>query len=189
MSFFNKKYTKQEVLLSVINEDTNKIKDKINNSTYDVANIYDECGNNLLHLAVFKLNTTIVELLLSKNLNINEKNKFNMTPWDIALTNRDKNIIDKFIEHKTKNDKIFKLTASIVTENKDLKQKLQSVDYAKDELKNEFINIERDLKKCESEVVILRSSNKRLREENDDLTESNKKLKMSVQALIISNKK
>ena len=74
-------------------------------STYELNNMLDIYGNNLLHIATLNKNPEMVEFLLNNEISHTRLNKFKHSPWDIAVMLRNDEVLDKFTDYKGKNTK------------------------------------------------------------------------------------
>jgi len=66
----------------------------IENQMVDINEMDDENNNALIYASYFDDNATVVEYLISKNININQKNKLGKTALDIATSNKSHSIIN-----------------------------------------------------------------------------------------------
>lgn len=185
----------------------NKIKNLIESKNYNSTElnmIEDSYQSNLLYLAVMNLNVEVVEYLLEKGLNASKKNKFNFTPWNIALTLNNNEIIEKFVlfRIKTENNDMIKVrdltnvndtlkmhNQNLINSCKDLTNENLTKKIEIEKLKTNNIELTTSNKRLISELTYFESDNKKLKTENTTLKEKNEKLKKSVDNLINNARK
>lgn len=80
------------------------LSDKGFNSLFRLTKVkpVDDYGNSLLHIVTEHSNTKYVEDLLDAGYDSNQQNKFGKSPWEIAISNKNKSVIDKFVDHRVK---------------------------------------------------------------------------------------
>lgn len=82
---------------SCINNDLKNLKLLYENAIENVC-VLDKQGNNILHIAVKNNNYEIVKYLLEKNLTFNVENTDCLLPIDIAILNKNYDLISLFIQ-------------------------------------------------------------------------------------------
>ena len=196
----------EEIFINARNNNFEK-SDKTSRSLFRCAEIkpVDNYKNNLLHIATEHSNVKYVEELLDAGYNQNAQNCFGKSSWDIAIENKNRVIIDKFVDNKMKKErtmlkrKISNLEMTIeelTVENKKLEsqltqntKKMDCLSTSKNSLLVENLNLKRSSEILRNDNNVLLNVNKSIREENTNLKEANKKLKISVDALISSSMK
>lgn len=115
----------------------------LSNKKSRYRNITDEYGNTLLHITTEHSNLKYIEELLNENYDPYVKNKFKKSAWDIAVLNQEKKILDKFVDHRVKNEtQVLKNENNILNDN--------------------ILNLTKKRKYLEECLVNLESENKRL---------------------------
>ncbi len=160
----------------------------------------DNNNNNLLHLATQCENAEMVKYLLNIGVSHIALNKFNKSPWDLAVMIRNKEVINEYVTFMGKKscDHLSELSCLrkdnlALKESLAIEQKLNKDNSVRiNLLGNAHIELN-SLRKKNTELVeentALRVSLKRSRDDNEELQQSNKKLKLSVQTLMESTKK
>ena len=146
----------------------------------------DEYGNSLLHIAVSSNNIELVAHLVEINMRKDHKNNFGETPVDIALKNRNLNII-KILECDGPSgvpvSKSIKATkAKLVRDNAELTKRNSDLSAINDGLKG---SLKRKQTECDEHIGTI----KKLRADNNGLKTDNSDLKATVDALRDSFKK
>ena len=182
--------TSDDVINSVINGNLEYVKKYSKNVLEQTTDLYK---NNLLHIATKSKQYTIIEYLLTLDINYETKNNFGYTPYDVALQLHDKISIAKYNNNKLTNkiESISRTNAVLSLENTRAKKILHDNDVLKTlnkslvenndilekKLSNEKIKYNTQSNALTTEVVFLRDENgvltrgqKRLREENLKLT-------------------
>lgn len=160
----------------------------------------DNYGNTLLHIMTEHENEEYVEKLLNGGYSQELTNKFGKSPWDIAINNRNKKIINKFVAHKVEkatqnvkeqNNVLIQNKSQLEETIKTLKvnnKKLAHIENAKNEtitqLTKNQIELCAEITNLKSDNNVLQNANKRIREENTELTNANKKLRIAVDSFL-----
>lgn len=170
---------------------------------YELNQVMDKNKNNMLHFAVLNNNPMMVDFLLEKGVESNQTNKFNVSPWKLAISLQYQNVIDKFVKYKCAcGEKIRELNYNIsmleskLKNQQNLENTLTTLNRNNVQLssENKYLQQRYDIANDENrtlrtENTNLKQTNKRLRDECDDLINKNKKLKTSVDTLIANNRK
>jgi ankyrin repeat protein len=203
--------TQASIFTDAINGSTNKIKIYINKYNYFDINSsaeYDTFKLTLLHIATETNNEELVRFLLSKGADFNQKNRYDKTPWDIAILHGNQKIIDLYLLKKEegKNKELEKLKGDNVFYNtrfQTQRKRVQTLESINTELtdanknlsvrlRKETDNFKREKRKCtvlENSLSVERKSKKGLEIENSELSTKNKKLKTAVENLSNSLRK
>ena len=96
----------------------------------ELCSVSDTYANNLLHLAVSAQNSPMVTYFLENGISSTKQNKFKQSAWDLAVTLRNNDVMDKFVSHrvKTENTDSHRLTEltgendALRTKNRELKR-------------------------------------------------------------------
>jgi FtsZ-binding cell division protein ZapB len=161
----------------------------------------DECGQNLLHIAVRTGNHDFIRKLVLRGTDINKRNCFDESPLDVAvqrndvgtvklLLNEDTQDIKNEVKYlKTENTRLKDRNNNLEAENErliltntDITKKWNSATVQAGVENNSRKRLRADLDVCERE-------NKRLKTENTQLKEDNRVLQETVKSLREKHKK
>jgi ankyrin repeat protein len=172
----------------------------------------DDYGNTLLHIGTEHSNEKYVEDLLNSNYDQDVKNKFGKSAWDIAITNQNKNIINKFVDHRVKTatsvvkerNELLQNEVSLLTKrkavletqvgeycvrNKHLEDTLNQTKISTAKQTEEMTILTRSKTKLLSQIGTLEKSVNNLTSENSTLKFTNKRLREDNEELKDANKK
>jgi len=170
-----------DLIHTIMNQSVLTFKNKIRSLHVSELNeVADQYNNRLLHLAVKKSSHELVQILLDKNVLSEVYNKFDETPWMLAVISRNNSIIEKFVNHKID---------AMKSRLEELESELSSNKGLSSSLYEEIDKLKLEIREKNSELLELRRETKRLRSDKDELTESNKKLRLSVQTLMEASRK
>jgi ankyrin repeat protein len=173
----------------------------------ELNGMIDSNHNNLLHLATLNDNFLMVAYLLELGIDSNKLNKFKKTPWDIAVMNRNDQVLNKYIEYRGKklcicsskiellNTKVKNMTYNhekIIDSNKELSYHVSMLESkVKDNKKLEIdlSNVRQSNQTLSSELKYTQSKYSNISAENDNLRLFNKRLRDENDDLIDKNKK
>lgn len=138
--------------------------------------LVDDFGHNLLHISVKTKNYDLATYLINNKINMTRQNKFYETPFDIALKNHDKKMVEVLLDcnninfHKTEVTRLTNSLAGSQTNN-------QMLTIANKDLtiKNSGLQVQLGIAKTELEQE--RRVNKRKFEEYEGCFQENKRLK------------
>jgi len=129
MSFYLFGGGEKQLLDLVVSDNLSELQSILSKSSYTPTVLnqrVDNYSNNLLHLAVMNSNSQIVKLLLEKGLDQTHKNKWNQTPWDLAIQMHNKSVIQAFVDNNIlrAQNSFIKLDYNPASEYNQLKDKL-----------------------------------------------------------------
>ena len=187
-SLFNSNYVvdSSESIFSVIIEGSYSKLDKIlSRNPYEINQIDTLYNYTPLHVAVDCGNINMVLLLLSFKPDLKRKDRYGQTPFDLAVKNRNKEIVEMITKAQdtTTNTELTRVKNDLKDMKKDYDKLLTSTMQQTDKY-NKELNNNANLK---LELGLERTSNKRLREEVTKLEGENTELRTDVKRLKTSN--
>lgn len=188
---------KQNLFRNTLSSNTFSVKNTIIKHNVNISsnNMVDECGQNLLHIAVRTKNYDLVRYFMSYDIDKNKKNMFGESPVDIAMKNNDQKMLEIFfvrepdMRHKNENVRLSNRVGELEINNKKL------IETNKDlTIKNGILHMQRDeavtfRKRKADEYDICIVENKKLKTENIQLKSDNSALQNTVMTLRSSMKK
>ena len=167
------------------NGDFFKFKEYVEHNKYTPSNLdleKDISGNTVLHLAAHSGSIGMINYLMMMGMNIDQKNTFGQSVFDIAVMTRRNDIVESICKFKNKASDAMRLYEKIKKEHEMLSNNNQKQ-------LTEIKNLNFKNKMLEEENNDLTQKNKRMRIECDMLKQDNAKLKISVSSLMEANKK
>ena len=102
-----------EIIDAIEKNNLESIKTKIERLSREDLNYQDEKGNSLLHFAVVKDRSDIVEFLLQNQADVNQVNIKGSSPLQIAAYGEKKEIVTILLKHEAKVDQINEKTGGV----------------------------------------------------------------------------
>lgn len=172
----------------------------------------DDYGNTLLHITTEHSNSKYVEELLNADYDPDAVNKFGKSAWDIAVSNQNKTILAKFVNHRVqsatkvlenRNSTLNETVVTLTKTRKELEDFVTDIDLQNKKLRTRISQYEAtDLDRTKEITLLTRSKSSLLNEvsclkrsvadiqgDNVVLKSTNKRLREDNDELKDANKK